>query len=86
LMALEFAMSLEDSFGIHVALTSSIGALTVAGLTNEIICQLDLEPTHASSMAKTIAERHFEKVEPQQLAALTGLVGDLTTRRKGALS
>jgi len=86
LMALEFAMNLEEIFGIHVTLTNSVGMLTVAGLANEIINQLDLEPTQESNMVKSLAERHFEHVEPRQLAALTELVGDATARRKGARS
>jgi acyl carrier protein len=86
LMALEFAMSLEESFGIHVTLTSSVGTLTVAGLANEIISQLDLEPTQESALVKSLAERHFEKVEPRQLAALAELVDEAVTRRKGARS
>ncbi len=42
LMLLEFAMNFEETFGIHVSLTSSVGALTVASLANEVISQLDL--------------------------------------------
>ncbi len=86
LMALEFAMNLEESFGARVVLTSSIGGLTIAGLANEIICQLDLEPTQESAMVKNLAERHFEKVEPRQLAVLEELASEVTTKRKGALS
>jgi acyl carrier protein len=86
LMALEFAMNLEDSFGIHVALTSSIGDLTVGGLANEIICQLDLEPTQENVVAQNIAQRHFEKVEPRQLSMLEELAEGVTTRRKGVVS
>jgi acyl transferase domain-containing protein/NADPH:quinone reductase-like Zn-dependent oxidoreductase/NADP-dependent 3-hydroxy acid dehydrogenase YdfG/acyl carrier protein len=83
LMALEFAMSLEESFGLHVTLTSSVGALTVSALVSEIICQLDIEPSQESALVKSLAERHFEKAEPRQLAALEELVEDATTRRKG---
>ncbi len=86
LMALEFAMNLEECFGTQVALTSSIATLTIAGLANEIICQLDLDPMSESAVAKNIAERHFEKIEPRQLAVLDELVGDVPTKRKGALS
>jgi phthiocerol/phenolphthiocerol synthesis type-I polyketide synthase C len=86
LMALEFAMNLEDSFGIHVALTSSIGDLTVAGLANEIILQLDLEPTQEIVVAKSIAEKHFAKAEPNQLALLEEIAEDVATRRKGTVS
>ena len=86
LMALEFAMNLEDSFGIHVTLTSAIGDLTVAGLANEIILQLDLGPTREYIMAKNIAEKHFEKPEPRQLSLLEEIAGDVATRRKGTLA
>jgi acyl transferase domain-containing protein/NADPH:quinone reductase-like Zn-dependent oxidoreductase/acyl carrier protein len=86
LMALEFAMSLEESFGIQVAMTSSIGTLTVSGLVNEIICQLDLVPTEESTMAKSVAERHFEKAEPREIAALEELVSAAATKVKGARS
>jgi acyl transferase domain-containing protein/NADPH:quinone reductase-like Zn-dependent oxidoreductase/NADP-dependent 3-hydroxy acid dehydrogenase YdfG/acyl carrier protein len=86
LMALEFAMNLEESFGTQVTLTSSMATLTIAGLVNEIICQLDLEPMAENAVVKNLAERHFEKVEPRQLAALEQLVVDVPTKRKGALS
>jgi acyl carrier protein len=86
LMALEFAMNLEDSFGIHVALTSSIGDLTVAGLANEIILQLDLEPTQETVVAKSIAEKHFAKAELNELALLEEIAEDVATRRKGIIS
>jgi hypothetical protein len=69
-----------------VTLTSSVGTLTVSGLANEIISQLDLEPTEESAMVKSLAERHFEKVEPRQLAVLEELACDAAIRRKGARS
>jgi hypothetical protein len=37
-------------------------------------------------MVKSVAERHFEKVEPRQLAALQELAGDATTTRRSAHS
>jgi hypothetical protein len=37
-------------------------------------------------LVKSLAERHFEKVEPRKLAALEEIVSDATTRRKGARS
>jgi NAD(P)-dependent dehydrogenase (short-subunit alcohol dehydrogenase family)/acyl carrier protein len=86
LMALEFAMNLEDSFGIHVTLTSAIGDLTVAGLANEIILQLDLGTTQENIVAKNIAEKHFEKAEPRQLSLLEEIAGDVAKRRKGTVA
>ncbi|MFZ3357363.1 MAG: type I polyketide synthase [Xanthobacteraceae bacterium] len=86
LMALEFAMSLEESFGVPVTLSSSVGSMTVSGLVNEIICQLDLEATPERALVKSLAERHFERAEPHQLEALAELVGDATSRRKGMRS
>ncbi len=92
LMALEFAMNLEDSFGIHVSLTSSIGALTVAGLANEIVGQLNLEGRPADAMVKSVVERHVKKIDPQQLAVLDEIVsggegaGGAGTKKRGGLS
>jgi phthiocerol/phenolphthiocerol synthesis type-I polyketide synthase C len=86
LMALEFAMNLEESFGTELALTSSMGNLTIAGLANEILCQLDLDPRPGSAVIKNIAERHFEKVESGQLALLEELIADVPVKRKGAFS
>jgi phthiocerol/phenolphthiocerol synthesis type-I polyketide synthase C len=86
LMALEFAMNLEDSFGIHITLTSSIGDLTVAGLANEIILQLDLSPAQENVMARNIADNHFEKAEPLRLALLEELAENVAVRRKGKLT
>jgi acyl transferase domain-containing protein/NADPH:quinone reductase-like Zn-dependent oxidoreductase/acyl carrier protein len=81
LMALEFAMNLEDSFGVHVSLTSAVGALTVASLATEIIGQLNLQETSASTMVRTIAEHHLSAVEPDQLALLQEIAsGDGSTR------
>jgi hypothetical protein len=37
-------------------------------------------------LVKSLAERHFERAEPRQLAALAELVDDAVTRRKGARS
>jgi hypothetical protein len=75
-MALEFAMNLEDSFGIHVALTSAIGDLTVSGLANEIILQLDLEPASENVVARNMAEKHFGKAEPHELALLEEVIAE----------
>jgi hypothetical protein len=69
-----------------VALTSSIGDLTVAGLANEIILQLDLSPAQETVMAKNIAENHFEKAEPLQLSLLEELAENVAVRRKGTLT
>ena len=86
LMALEFAMNLEDTFGIHVALTSSIGDLTVAGLANEIICQLDLETSPEATAVANIMERHFENAHPDELAALAEAAENVMVRQKGVVA
>jgi acyl carrier protein len=76
LMALEFAMNLEDRFGIHVALTSAVGSLTVGSLANEIMAQINLEDGSEDSMVKTIAEHHVTKAAPHELEMLQEIVGD----------
>ena len=86
LMGLEFAMSLEETFGIQIALTSSIGTFTVSGLVNEILSQLNLESNEESVMVKSVAERHLDKVEPLQLALLQEFAGEVTQKLKGVRS
>lgn len=89
LMALEFAMNLEDTFGIHVALTSGVGSLTVSSLANEIIAQVNLDETAAHAMAKTIAEHHVSRAEPRELEILQEIVSDQARspdKKKGVLS
>jgi acyl carrier protein len=86
LMALEFAMNIEDAVGIHVELTSAIGDLTIAGLANEIISQLELEPSQERAVVTTIADRHFAKVEPREIALLKEVVDSTTASRKEAAS
>jgi len=85
LMALEFAMSLEDAFDIPVTLTGSVGTLTVSGLANEIISQLDLDQTREEKMVKSVVEKHFETVEPRKLAAVEEFVVENKSKQKGAL-
>jgi phthiocerol/phenolphthiocerol synthesis type-I polyketide synthase C len=86
LMALEFAMNIEDAVGIHVALSSAIGDLTIAGLANEIISQLELEPSQERAVVATIADRHFAKAEPREIALLKEVVDNATASRKEAAS
>jgi len=86
LMALEFAMNLEDSFGIHVPMTSAIGGLTAAGLVNEIICQLNLDKTHEGTMVEAIVERHVSNVDQGQVSILEEIVSDAVAKRKGLIA
>jgi phthiocerol/phenolphthiocerol synthesis type-I polyketide synthase C len=76
LMALEFAMNLEDNFGIHVALTSAVGSLTVGGLANEIIAELNLDTAPASTIVKSVTEHHVSNAAPRELAILEKIVSD----------
>ncbi|HUZ32137.1 MAG TPA: SDR family NAD(P)-dependent oxidoreductase, partial [Xanthobacteraceae bacterium] len=76
LMALEFAMNLEDRFGIHVAMTSAVGSLTVGSLANEIMAQINLDDGPTGTMVKTITEHHVNKAAPHELEILQEIVGD----------
>jgi len=82
LMALEFAMNLEDRFGIPVALTSAVGSLTVGGLANEIMAQINLDEGPADTMVKTITEHHVNKAAPRELEILEEIVGDQEVTNK----
>jgi acyl carrier protein len=74
LMLLEFAMNFEDTFGIHVSLTSSVGALTVTSLANEVIAQLDLKLPHEDAKlhasVRAFANRHIAAVRPDEMTTL----------------
>jgi acyl carrier protein len=83
LMAVEVAMNLEESFGIHISLTSSIGSLTVNGLASEVIAQLGLGETRETAMVKAIAERHVDEINPAQIGLLEELVSDMRDLKRG---
>jgi phthiocerol/phenolphthiocerol synthesis type-I polyketide synthase C len=90
LMLLEFAMNFEETFGIHVSLTSSVGALTVTSLANEVISQLDLNVTqehvtqeHVTSedaAAAALAERHAGAARPNGFSALVDITSGAQTK------
>jgi NAD(P)-dependent dehydrogenase (short-subunit alcohol dehydrogenase family)/acyl carrier protein len=83
LMALELAMNLEESFGIQVSFTNSVGSLTVASLVNEVIAQLDLEASEETTMAKTIVAHHIERVESDGVKTLQEIVATAADRKRG---
>ncbi|HWB47713.1 MAG TPA: SDR family NAD(P)-dependent oxidoreductase [Stellaceae bacterium] len=83
LMAIEVAMNLEETIGIHMSLTSTIGNLTVGGLANELIAQLDLE--RGDTVAKSFAEQHVQSVGPEQIAILAEIVNEAEGSRGRAL-
>jgi NADPH:quinone reductase-like Zn-dependent oxidoreductase/acyl carrier protein len=77
LMAVEVAMNLEESFGIHLALTNSIGSLTVTGLADKIVADLGLSNSRAEiSMVRSLVDRHAETVDATQMAALEQIASD----------
>jgi len=77
LMAIEVAMNLEETIGIHMSLTSTIGNLTVGGLANELIAQLDLDRSGGGdAVVKTLAEQHLQSVRPEQIAILEQVVSE----------
>ena len=89
-MLLEFAMNFEETFGIHVSVTSSVGALTVTSLANEVISQLDLNVTqehvtqeHVTSedaAAAALAERHAGAARPNGFSALVDITSGAQTK------
>jgi hypothetical protein len=83
-MLLEFAMKFEDTFGIHVSLTSSVGALTVTSLANEVIAQLDLK--HEDVALKAFADRHIVAVQPSEMRSLDKIANPGGSKSKGLAS
>jgi phthiocerol/phenolphthiocerol synthesis type-I polyketide synthase C len=86
LMLLEFAMNFEETFGIHVSLTSSVGALTVASLANEVISQLDLKLPHEDAMVRAFADRHIAAVRPNEITTLGESANPGGSKTKGLAS
>jgi hypothetical protein len=85
-MLLEFAMNFEETFGIHVSLTSSVGGLTVASLANEVITQLDLKAPAEESAVRAFADRHMTGAKASELAALDGIASSSPAKAKGIAS
>jgi phthiocerol/phenolphthiocerol synthesis type-I polyketide synthase C len=87
LMLLEFAMNFEDTFGIHVSLTSSVGALTVSSLANEVIAQLDLKFPHEDAKhhaaVRGFANRHMASVRPNEMTILDKIAKPGGSETKG---
>ncbi len=83
LMAIEVAMNLEETIGIHMSLTSTIGNLTVGGLANELIAQLDLD--RGDAVVKTLAEQHLQSARPEQIAILEEIVSESEDSRRRVL-
>ncbi|MPZ57867.1 MAG: SDR family NAD(P)-dependent oxidoreductase [Rhizobiales bacterium] len=72
LMALELNMNLKDAFGVEIPLSNSAGSMTVAGLAEEMIAQVNLDASRdEDSVAHTVAEQHIAgKIETEHLEAL----------------
>jgi phthiocerol/phenolphthiocerol synthesis type-I polyketide synthase C len=85
LMLLEFAMNFEETFGIHVSLTSSVGALTVASLANEVISQLDLKAPAEDAVVRAFADRHMVATT-SEVAVLDEIAGSGPGKTKGRAS
>jgi acyl carrier protein len=76
LMAIEVAMNLEETIGVHMSLTSTIGNLTVGGLASELIAQLELEPREGA-VVKSLADTHVESVGAEQIAIIEEVVNEM---------
>jgi phthiocerol/phenolphthiocerol synthesis type-I polyketide synthase C len=86
LMLLEFAMNFEERFGIHVSLTSSVGALTVMSLANEVISQIDLKIPHEDSVVRAFADRHIASAKPGEMTTLNEIANSRGSKTKGLAS
>jgi hypothetical protein len=85
-MAIELVMNLEECFGFHFSLAGSAGQLTIPGVVDEIIGQLDVPHSADDAALATLAEQHMPKVEPGQIQALKGMMTDDALKAKRLLS
>jgi hypothetical protein len=71
-MALELNMNLKEAFGIEIPLSNSAGAMTVAGLAEEMIAQVNIDASRdEDAVVYAVADRHIAgAIEPEQVEAL----------------
>jgi phthiocerol/phenolphthiocerol synthesis type-I polyketide synthase C len=86
LMAIELVMNLEECFGFHFSLAGSAGQLTIPGVVDEILGQLDVGHSADDAALTTLAEQHMPKVEPSQIQAFKGMMADEAQKTKRLLS
>ena len=55
---------MEECFGFHFSLAGSAGQLTIPGVVDEILGQLDVAHGADEVALTTLAEQHMPKVEP----------------------
>jgi len=76
LMAIELVMNLEECFGFHFSLAGSAGQLTIPGVVDEILGQLDVGHSSDDAALTTMVEQHMPKAEAGHVQALKGIVGE----------
>jgi phthiocerol/phenolphthiocerol synthesis type-I polyketide synthase C len=86
LMAIELVMNLEECFGFHFSLAGSAGQLTIPGVVDEILGQLDVGHSADDVALTALAEQHMPKVEPSQIQAFKGIMTDEAQKTKRLLS
>jgi len=86
LMAIELVINLEECFGFHFSLAGSAGQLTIPGVVDEILGQIDVAHTADDAALTTLAEQHMPKVEPSQIQAFKGMMTDEAQKAKRLLS
>ena len=87
LMAIELVMNLEECFGFRFSLAGSAGQLTIPGVVDEILGQLDVVHTDDDAALATLAEQHMPtKVEAGQIQAFKGMMGEDAQKAKRQLN
>ena len=74
------------TFGIHIPLSGSSGAMTISDIADEVIAHVGLERDRDDAMVATLAEQHHGQVEPAQLEVLRDMVSKETHTAKRLLS
>jgi len=86
LMALELVLNLEECFGMRIALSGSVGVLTISGVAEEIIAHLNADHPREDVAVTALAEQHAETVDAGQLEALKTAVGEDNQKVKRLLN
>ena len=85
LMALELAGNLEAAFGAPVALSGSVGHLTVTAIADAIIAGASAEQDRGEAMVNRLAEQHLEAAPVADFNVMREAVAEGVERRHGRL-
>jgi acyl transferase domain-containing protein/NADPH:quinone reductase-like Zn-dependent oxidoreductase/NADP-dependent 3-hydroxy acid dehydrogenase YdfG/acyl carrier protein len=84
LMAVELAMSLENSFHIQIPLRGSAGAMTVSDIADEVVAQIGLDPDREDAAVHSLVQQHVTRPETLDQEAFAEFKNEVASEAKAA--